>query len=369
MDLRKIFAAFIMALSLQACASVTASESAVLRDFPRAPISPNIKTNAISNIAFGSCAPNYTDTIVYDSILKSAPDLFLMLGDNVYGSHTPDDPQLSGLRSSYWQLSKNAGFRALVAQIPTNAVWDDHDFGQNDGDADFAYKELSEKMFETFWNVANNDERKRHKGIYSAFSHGAPEQKVQIIMLDTRFFRDSPLPTDAPMQKGKERYMPYPKGANSQVLGDAQWQWLEAKLKEPAKIRIILSSIQLVADGHGWEAWTQFPDQRQKFYDLIDKTNAKGVIVLSGDRHHASINVYRNIDYPIYDFTSSPLSGEANNAASEIAPNRIYYSPSGQTNFGQLKIDWTGRRLNLNLLSDKGALLHSHEIGFGEIGL
>ena len=37
------------------------------------------------------------------------------------------------------------------------------------------------------------------------------------------------------------------------MLGEEQWRWLGNLLREPADLRLLASSIQVVADGHGWE--------------------------------------------------------------------------------------------------------------------
>jgi alkaline phosphatase D len=363
-----------LSICLGSCSTASAINKfdiadAVLRDFPRAMPSPILTKPLLEKIAFGSCLPDANSGGVFDIIRRQAPDLFLMVGDNVYGDYTPNDPQMSGMRASYWQLSQNQAFSRLVGAVTTFATWDDHDYGDNDAGGGYPNKSLSERMFETFWNVDVNDQRRQHDGIYTAFTHGESGRRVQIIILDTRFFRDALLPTDVPMAKGRERYLPHSLQSSATMLGEAQWNWLEQQLKEPAQLRLIVSSVQLVADGHGWEAWSTMPAQRQKFYDLIKSTNAGGVLVLSGDRHHASINRYLGNPYPIYDFTSSPLGGVPSNGSGENAPLRIYHSNANEINFGEVNIDWQNRQVSLVTKGKEGEVLHSHTVSFNEIGV
>lgn len=363
-----------LAFALGACSTITIAPSfnyvnALMMDFPHAMPSPTITKPQLEKIAFGSCLPNANDRTMFAAISAQNPDLFLMLGDNIYGDYTPNDPQMSGMRASYWQLAQNQAFSKLVGLVPTYATWDDHDYGANDAGGDYPHKLLSERMFETFWNVAPNDERRPRGGIYTAFTHGDAAHKVQIIILDTRYSRDPLVPTDAPMTKGRERYQPHSMQSEADMLGAAQWAWLEQQLKQPARIRLVLSSIQLVADGHGWEAWATMPRQRQKFYDLVKSTNAGGVVILSGDRHHASINRYNGNPYPIYDFTASPFGGTTSNPSGEIAPLRIYNSKIGELNFGEIDIDWQNRHLELVTKGTEGQILHSHRVSFNEIGV
>lgn len=111
--------------------------------------------------------------------------------------------------------------------------------------------------------------------------------------------------------------------ADMTMLGEEQWHWLEGVLRQPADVRLVLSSIQLAVAGHGWERWGLFPTELQRFYTLIDTTHAAGVVILSGDRHIGAI--YRAVDgaahltngvadgpyaipYPIYEITASALT-------------------------------------------------------------
>lgn len=335
-------------------------------NFPKAPISKPFAKEKVEKIAFGSCLSNHKDTKIFDLIFNSKPDLFFMIGDNIYGDYTPQDPQQSGMRASYWQLSNNSGFIKLAQSVPTFASWDDHDFGDNDAGKNFPFKKITEKMFENFWNLEKSKIAKRD-GIYQSFIMGNGENKVQFIILDTRFFRDDYVLSDDVNVKGKERYMSHSLSSKATILGETQWKWLESELKKPANLRIIISSIQLVANGNGWEAWEKMPAERNKFYDLIKTTNADGVLILSGDRHHASINKYDGNPYPIYDFTASPFSGPANNGEKEIAPNRIYVSPNGVVNYGEIAINWEKQILNLNSYNDDGKILNSLAIDINSL--
>ena len=48
--------------------------------------------------------------------------------------------------------------------------------------------------------------------------------------------------------------------------------------------RLIASSIQVVAEDHGWEKWMNLPHERERLYRLIRETGAEGMVFLSGDR-------------------------------------------------------------------------------------
>ena len=108
---------------------------------------------------------------------------------------------------------------------------------------------------------------------------GPPGQRIQIILLDTRYFR-TPLKKKPKTVPGEGPYVvnPDPQGT---VLGSAQWKWLEEQLRMPAKVRLLVSSIQLVPEDHNWEKWLNHPIERERLFKLIRDTKAGGVIALS----------------------------------------------------------------------------------------
>ena len=240
------------------------------------------------------------------------------------------------------------------------ATWDDHDFGLNDGGASFPHKQAAKDEFLKFWAVPASDPMREREGVYSAKLFGPRGQRVQVIMLDTRWFRSDLKPTDQRNAAGQERYVP-DHDPTKTMLGPAQWSWLQAQLQEDAQVRLIVSSVQVLAEGHGWERWGNFPLERQRLFDLIGSTRAKGVVFLSGDRHIGAL--YREtlgLPYPMFDLTSSGLT-HAWRDASEAGPNRLG-GLVGELHFGSVDIDWPKGLVSLVLLGDRGQTLLEHTL-------
>lgn len=359
------------ALALAAAALLSACATPIvapLGDFPQAPVTPPLPRSAVQTIAVTSCSNEAAgrNQTVFDQVRAARPDLLLMLGDNVYGSWSPDDPALPDLRRSYDQQSQRPEFRALVSSVPTLSTWDDHDFGKNDGGGDFAHKALAQRMFADFWRLPARDERRNREGVYTSRILGPPGQRLQIILLDTRYFRSPLTLTDERDKPGKERYVANPDPAMT-MLGPAQWAWLEGELKKSADLRIIASSIQVVAEGHGWEKWGNFPTEKQRMVDLIARTGAQHVFFLSGDRHNSSLNVLRDsTPYPLYDLTASAVNMPWMSGLSEAGPLRIE-GPYGPENFGEVRIDWAARTISLGIRDIAGKPVFGRTVAFDEI--
>lgn len=295
----------------------------------------------ITRIAFGSCAHQEKPQPIWRAILAARPQAFLFLGDNIYG----DSEDMAVLKAKYDKLDANPDFAALRAACPVLGVWDDHDYGANDGGADYPMREASQRVFADFFRLPADSPVRQRPGIYDARVYGPAGRRVQIILLDTRYFR-SPL-LKLPARGALGPYAPNPDPAAT-VLGEPQWAWLAGQLREPADLRIVLSSTQLLPQDHAWECWENFPAERARFLRLLGETGAGGAIVLSGDRHLAEIMRLSTDDplspgAPVWEITSSSLTNPGGGTDAEPNRHRVSQGNYRDLNFGLLEIDWERR--------------------------
>lgn len=260
-------------------------------------------------IAFGSCGHETHPLPVFNEVVKQTPDLFVFLGDNIYG----DTYSMDTLRAKYDRLGSKASFQNLKQNVPIVATWDDHDYGWNDSGRQYPYKEESKEIFLTFFEEPAESERRERPGIYTSYEYELGGKLIQLILLDTRTFRDELLAYNGSHDEDGRYfyqldYSPHT-SPDSTLLGAAQWEWLEAELRKPADLRVIGSSTQFGIEYNGYEAWANYPHERQRFLDLLKKTRAEGVVFISGDVHYAEISKLEEEGlYPIYDVTASGLS-------------------------------------------------------------
>jgi alkaline phosphatase D len=296
--------------------------------------------NVVTKIAFGSCSHQDKPLSILQTIAQENPDAMLWLGDNIYG----DTENIDVLNAKYAKLGSNPNFISLAASTPFHAIWDDHDFGQNDGGKEFAFKDQAAKAFMDFWKVpANDPRRKQNNGIYHSVMIEAENGRlVHVIFPDLRYNRD---PTNS---VGRVSYIlsrqpkdmgPYSKDASGEMsmLGSAQWAWLEAELAKPADIKIIASSLQVLADHTGWEAWKNYPYDINRLFENVRKHQLNELLLISGDTHWAEISK-QNIDgIELLEVTSSGLSEEWKvPSPNEHRISQTYY----QNNYGLIEIAW-----------------------------
>ena len=318
----------------------------------------------VQKIVFGSCIDQNKAQPIWQSILAAKPDLFIFGGDNVYGSNQPW--QLQNLKNAYASQAVQPGFAALRQGVPHVAIWDDNDMGlKNDGGVEFPHKQAAKNEFIDFWRLPADDPRRTREGLYHAHVFGPVGKRVQVILLDTRWFRSKLRITDQRDAPGKERYVP-DTDPQKTMLGEAQWQWLETQLKQPAEVRLIVSGVQVIVEGHGWEGWHNFPREQEKLKQLIQKTAAKGVVLLSGDRHIGALYKSTGMQgYPLYEITSSGMT-HAWAEAKEEGPNRLGELII-QNHFGLIEMDWSKQEIQLGFQNTQGEWLKRQTIALSEL--
>ncbi|MFT5755568.1 MAG: alkaline phosphatase D [Alteromonadaceae bacterium] len=303
-------------------------------------------TTALKNqkILFGSCSHQDKVMPILDAINNEQADLFIFLGDNVYG----DTKNMQDLADKYQRLGENPGIKKLLATTPAIAIWDDHDYGENDAGSQYTQKATSKKLMLDFWQEPKDSPRYRQSdGIYTSYLYGKNQQKVHVILPDLRWNRDklAQVSTADYHAKRKPKNMgPYSPSDvdNASMLGETQWQWLEQELLKPAAIKIIGSSLQLLPEFTGWESWANFPQDRNRLMTLIKKHQVNGVIIISGDTHWGEMSkvsgfLNTKLDYPLWEVTSSGLTEEWKN----VSPNKHRVGNfTNSVNYGELNINW-----------------------------
>jgi alkaline phosphatase D len=308
----------------------------VLFLFPSSAISQ--KKKALTTIAFGSCDHQDNPVKLWDDVIAQQPGLWIWGGDIVYG----DTYDMDSLRNKYNRQKANSVYQKLLSRASVTGTYDDHDYGVNDGGRDYTMKKESRDILFDFLGIAADDPARKREGAYHSRTYGPRGRQVKVINLDTRYFRDSlTQETFIDPQTGRTERRNLPT-AGLDILGEAQWKWLETELRRSrADIHIINSSIQVISSEHRFEKWANFPDARQRLFKLIAASGAKRVFFISGDRHIAELSSIRSegMAYPLYDLTSSGLTHTWSVVRQEENRYRVGELVV-KRNFGIIRIDW-----------------------------
>ncbi len=313
-------------------------------------------------MAIGSCAYFNLDDQdhygggygIFEQIRSQSPDIMLWLGDNLYLG--PEDwSSTEGIYRRYGIQRSQASIQALLGSVHHYAIWDDHDYGSNDANRSFPLKGASRKAFQDFWANPSYG-LPELPGVFGIFSWS----DVDVFLLDDRTYRaagNTPDSRDKPL------------------LGDAQLQWLlDALAASRATFKIIAIGSQVLNPFSRFEGYSQHAVEKTKLLQGIQDYQIEGVVFLSGDRHFTELNKL-NIDpwfYPLYDFTSSPLtSGVASSVEDErINPLRVPGTLiADQRSFGMVSVIGRGeeRQIQLSALNEGGQVLWTRSIKASEL--
>jgi len=309
------------------------------------------KTLGVSNndfvIAFGSCNKQDLPNPFWDDVLAQDPDIWIWGGDNIYA----DTGDMGKMQRMYKKQNDNDGYTLLKSKIPVIGTWDDHDYGLNDGGGEFSMKKESQQLFLDFMGVSKDSGRRKQEGVYASHLYQLDEGKVKIIVLDTRYFR-SPLEKD---ENPKRRYK-INKADTATILGGAQWEWLEKELKgSDADFNLIVTSIQFLSREHGFETWGNFPGEVEKLNMLLVESGAKGIMILSGDRHISEFSKTKmeGMQYPLLEFTSSGLTHSYDRFKGEPNAFRVGEVISVPS-FGIIGLNLETKEAHLKMLGENG---------------
>lgn len=299
--------------------------------------------------------PYGNDSSIFVTMAKEDADFALWLGDNWY-TREADYFSKWGL---HYRASRDRSLSVLqpfLKKMPQYAIWDDHDYGPNDSGKNFILKETSRDVFMKYWS--NPSYGMNEQGIYTKVTWN----DIDLFMLDSRWFRDPDAAADSVSG------MPNP---DKRMFGKEQMEWLKDNLLQSnanraVSFRIIATGSQVLNSFSPFDCLRHFPVEFNELISFIQANNIKGVLFLTGDRHHSEIiKLERAGAYPLYDITVSPLtSGVAKTGGREASnPTRII-KEIDQQNYGRFVFSGTGddRTLTIEFIDVKGDRIDSWSV-------
>jgi alkaline phosphatase D len=243
----------------------------------------------------------------------------------------------------------------LLAATSHLAIWDDHDYGPNDAGGSYVLKGEALRLFQRYWpNLAFG--LPDVPGAFGMARYG----DVVFFLLDDRDYR-SP---DA-----------WPDGPDKTLFGARQLEWLKQALVSAPRsaLKIVAAGGQFWHRGSRFEGWHQFATERTAFAEWLARARIEGVVFLSGDRHFGELlRIERPNAYPLYEFTSSPLTSRpparvdrADTANPDVVPGTLV----AKRQFGLVRVvgPENDRRIAFEARDSEGALLWRHEVRAAEL--
>lgn len=300
-------------------------------------------SKAPQKIIFGCCANQDADQPLWKAILEEKADLMIAMGDMVQAAK----PDQKSIVDEYKTLAKIDEYVKARETVPFLITWDDQDYGKVDGGADNPKKEEARKAVWFYYPYIKDSTLLDQPGIFHSKVLGGVREgrgrrarttpSVHVIMLDTRWNR-----------------------TDKTLLGNDQWEWLEDQMREPADFKILVSSIQVLAEEHAFDKWSQFPKEKEKLLNLIIKTKPKNFLILSGDRKLAAIS---KKDIKNYGTLHEVTAGSFNQPQELVEKETVYMNEAyNKENYGLISIDWSKRIAGIEIKNLEGKPVQSLEI-------
>lgn len=306
----------------------------------------NLISDHDKRVLFASCNRQRQPQSFWSSLEALKPAAFLWTGDAVYAK----DNTLEKLHSAYRSLLLNENWSHFASSTSVSGTWDDHDYGVNDGGNLVSLRQERKKLFLDFidrFNVksdhdsdedsqgpvcsafdetlagthesdlspvspptpseldcaSNSGQEEEEEGVFSSFTFGESPMQVKVLLLDTRYDRDSHwlrsigevkwLPLSALIAAALRVVTTFLDIGNSRrhegdMLGGRQWAWLENELgpSSTADFHVIVSSVQIFTTNPAVESWGHFPLSKRRLVNILTHLRPRGVAFLSGDVHH-----------------------------------------------------------------------------------
>jgi alkaline phosphatase D len=304
--------------------------------------------------------PYGNDSSIFKAMAEEKASFMLWLGDNWY-TREVDYYSEWGLLN---RASKDRSLKILqpfLQSMSHYAIWDDHDYGPDNADKSYVFKETSRKVFMNNW--CNPSFGENGQGVYTKFTYN----DVDFFLLDDRWFRSNDeTPDKINGQPNQEKKM----------YGVQQMEWLKNALRQSQhnrniNFRIIATGSQVLNPLSSKDCLRHYPAEYNEVMDFLQDEKIDGVVFLTGDRHLSEINkVERRGAYPLYDITASPLTAGFSryNSLEKNNPSRLLTVEEKQ-NYARISIMGQGqeRKLLVEFMGLKGEKIAEWNVSLKEI--
>ena len=209
------------------------------------------------------------------------PDFVIIGGDLGGGNVDSLEDKRNIFKRVYDPTDQTTYVRLLVSKIlrafPVAHIWDDHDFGGNNADKTYPFKQLSYQVLNEYFPTYELSPY----GDWQKFTYG----QAEFFMLDARSQRD---PYEYPDGNSKSMLDGDHLGVNGQMY------WLkQGLLNSKADWKFIVSPVPFnptLRKFSKTDSWYGFQFERQKIIRFIRNNHITGVVILSGDAHIGALD-------------------------------------------------------------------------------
>jgi alkaline phosphatase D len=213
---------------------------------------------------FASCGDWHENgQYIYQKILAENPRFFIHMGDLNY-EDTDEDNEAPYRENIINSITLSPELGEMVRKLPTNWIWDDHDFSGNTSDRTSAGRRANRAVYREMIPHYPLPAGGPNEAIYQVFSCG----RVRFILSDLRSDRNRDSDTD---------------NANKSMMGFKN-QLLEARDGEVPLI-VWMSGVPFIQVGSIRDNWGSYATERTELLEFIRDQDIRNIVIISGDMH------------------------------------------------------------------------------------
>ena len=297
--------------------------------------------------AIASCMDDgfRTQKKMWTDLLSFNPDMIFLIGDNVYADKYIPSSSLKNFWKRYVETISSLELYRSRKTVPLLAVWDDHDYGMNNGNRDFKYKNEMSFLFRSFFPVIS-DNKNLIQGPGISFLLKASLQNF--FFMDNRSFQ-------SPVKKSE-----------GSLWGKRQEEWLLINLRkdeERKDLQWIINGSQIFGRHHRFESFEKdFPSNFQKMMDEI--LDLPHIFFLSGDRHLSELLKIEDWKNQTYELVTSPIHASLYPEKHFVKDSRHIYHVSNTFNYALIKSEPfpEGLKIKLSVYGPDKKVLFSKQL-------
>ena len=230
---------------------------------------------------------NDAQVSMWQAVMQENPDFIFFIGDSVYCDQGASGTGPAALWTRHAETRGILDIFRAKRLIPMLAVWDDHDFGMNNSDRGYPYKDESRQIFQAFFGANETEGFVKGLGVSSRFEICGH----RFYLMDGRTYRSRLGDSD------------------QQHWGAAQEEWLYKDLKSKNMPTYIFTGSQFFG-GYLQKDSFEFnhPDRIKEVMSQLAKVPSP-IILGSGDVHFSEIMELEAeiLGYKSYELTSSGI--------------------------------------------------------------
>jgi len=301
-------------------------------------------------IAVASCMDDHWDQKIQDRVWKNLlshqPDMIFLIGDNVYADkHVPKNPSLPDFHQRFVETFQKLYLYRHQKLVPILAVWDDHDYGFNNGHKNFVYNKEMRELFRGFFPLYP-DKKHLFKGPGISFLLKTGHQKF--FFMDDRSLRDE--------------------SPTGRLWGKVQEDWLLDHMIRKRQPSWVINGGQFLGRHHDYESFEKdFPQNFKSFFQTLSQIPSP-VFFVSGDRHLTELLNFEDLlPYETYELTTSGIHAVVyppQLKEEALKDSRIVHHVSQKHNYAivESRVEGEGLNIDIQVLSDKKNLLYSEKL-------